>query len=142
MSNHTRYRREIAELTDILIRSGVDESRIIQLLSIAPEQFNYWKKHHPELEQALHGPTPQDQAEAALVKRALGFHLSEATAEEIVDKNTGETLEILKRRTITKDVPPDVRALLFYLKNRWPERWENSGESQFEYQVENGEENL
>ena len=55
---------------------------------------------------------------------------------------SGEILEVLKRRTITKDVPPDVRALLFYLKNRCPERWDDSGESQYNYQPSPEEEGL
>ena len=75
------------------------------------------------MREALQEPTTADRAEAALLKRALGFQVSEESAEELVDKKTGELLEVLKKRTITKDVPPDVRALLFYLKNRHPERW-------------------
>ncbi|MBO5721762.1 MAG: hypothetical protein J6S19_01490, partial [Lentisphaeria bacterium] len=73
---------------------------------------------------------------------ALGFQINEATAEELVDKNSGELLEVLKRRTVTKDVPPDVRALLFYLKNCWPERWSESQSENYSYTPEDEEKNL
>ncbi len=66
---------------------------------------------------------PIDRIEEALLKRALGFSVEESVSEDIVDKKTGETLENTKRRVTRKEVPPDVRALLFWLKNRRPGRW-------------------
>lgn len=128
------YRRETAELAGILTRMGIGTNEMIRLLGVEAALFERWQKKHPELRQALQTPTPEDRAEDALVKRALGFQINEATAEEIVDKKTGEILEVLKRRTITKDVPPDVRALLFYLKNRWPERWGDTRSEDFAYE--------
>ncbi len=68
-------------------------------------------------------PSPQKQAEDALLRRALGFKQKEIHSEDMVDKKTGEQLEILKRRVVSKEVAPDVRALLFWLKNRCPQRW-------------------
>ena len=93
----------------------------------------------------LRAPTPSaaaELAENALLRRALGFQVCESSAEELVDKKSGEILEVLKLRTITKDVPPDVRALLFYLKNRCPERWDDSTDSQYNYQPSAEEEDL
>ena len=105
-----------------------------------PERSARWR--YPELQSAINEPTPAVRAEEALIKRALGFKISEATAEELVDKNSGELLEVLKRRTITKDVPPDVRALLFYLKNRWPERWSESQSENYTYTPDEDERDL
>lgn len=135
MNQTLRYRREIAELTEILTRLGIAITDIIRLLGVPAERFEQWQSKHPELRKALSAPSAEDRAEAALVKRALGFQISEATSEEVVDKKSGEILEVLKRRTVTKEVPPDVRALLFYLKNRWPERWDDSAANDH-YQLE------
>lgn len=66
---------------------------------------------------------PLDEVEEALLRRALGGRQEEAVTEEMIDKNTGEILETAKRRKVSKEVLPDVRALLFWLKNRRPERW-------------------
>ena len=121
-----RYRRENAEIAALLRRNGIAPLEIMRLLGVSEECFQKWQLQHSDFRKALEEPPLADQAEAALLKRALGFQVSEASAEELVDKKSGELLEVLKRRTITKDVPPDVRALLFYLKNRHPERWSDS----------------
>ena len=142
MSNN-RYRREIAQITGIFVRHGLPENEIIHLLGVSTEQFLRWKKSHPELAEALQSTSTADRAEQALLKRALGFTINESSAEELVDKKSGEVLEVLKRRTITKDVPPDVRALLFYLQNRHPERWDRShANSNWEYEAEESEKDL
>ena len=142
MKKRPVYRCEIAELTVLLRRLGLEKPDIIRLLNIPPERFDLWQKRHPELQNAMQEPTPAIRAEEALIKRALGFQISEATAEELVDKNSGELLEVLKRRTVTKDVPPDVRALLFYLKNCWPERWSENQNENYSYTPEDEEKNL
>ena len=69
------------------------------------------------------GEAPQDDVEKALLRRALGFRQEEIHTEDLCDKKTGEVLEAVKRRTVIKDIAPDVRALLFWLKNRRPGRW-------------------
>ena len=135
MNKKILYRHEIAELTAMLTGMGIPPLEITRLLGIDETLWQRWQKNHPELRNALQAPTPEEQAEAALIKRALGFQINEATAEEIVDKKTGEIQEVLKRKTITKDVPPDVRALLFYLKNRWPERWDNVHSEDFSCEI-------
>ena len=66
---------------------------------------------------------PRDEVERALLRRALGFRQEEIHTEDLCDKKTGEVLESFRRRTVVKDVAPDVRALLFWLKNRRPARW-------------------
>lgn len=68
-------------------------------------------------------PKPADEVEAALLRRALGFQQQEIYSEDMIDRKSGEILETAKRKVVTKEVPPDVRALLFWLKNRQPERW-------------------
>ena len=131
-----RYKHEYAELTALLIRCGIALPEIIRLLGVTNLQFDQWQKKHSDLQSALAEPTIADRAEAALIKRALGFQINEESSEELIDKKTGELLEVLKKRTITKDVPPDVRALLFYLQNRHPERWsENKNQSAAEFEI-------
>lgn len=142
MKKKSVYNRKTAELTALLRRAGLGKDDIISLLDIPQERFEQWLKKHHELQTALAEPTPADRAEEALIKRALGFQINEATAEEMIDKNTGELLEVLKRRTVTKDVPPDVRALLFYLKNCWPERWSETQSEKFSYEPAEDEANL
>jgi hypothetical protein len=87
--------------------------------------------------------TPEKQAEDALLRRALGFKQKEIYSEDMIDKKTGEQLEMLKRRVISKEIAPDVRALLFWLKNRCPQRWsEKQAESNYDLELDEDEESL
>ena len=140
--NNLRYRPEAAELTRLLRRMGVKNDEIARLLGVTAEKLLRWQSQHPDFKKAMAEPAAAELAEDALLRRALGFKVCESSAEELVDKKSGEILEVLKRRTITKDVPPDVRALLFYLKNRCPERWDDSGETPYSYQPSPEEEEL
>lgn len=84
---------------------------------------------------------PVDAVEKALLKRALGFTQREIQTEEIFDKESGELLSTGKRRIVAKEVLPDVRALLFWLKNRRPSRWRErietrENEPEFEFDEE------
>lgn len=54
--------------------------------------------------------------ENALVKRALGYEWDEKTIEVSEKDGTRE-------KTVTRNVPPDTAALIFYLKNRLPAKW-------------------
>ena len=54
---------------------------------------------------------------------ALGFSQEEVYLEDIIDKKSGEVVELAKRKVVKKTIPPDVRALLFWLKNRYPDSW-------------------
>ena len=131
-----RYRRENAEIAALLTYCNTPQTEIIRLLGITAECFKKWQEQHRSFREALNGPTLADRAEAALIKRALGFQINEESSEELIDKKSGELLEVLKKRTITKDVPPDVRALLFYLQNRHPERWcENKNQTFTEIEI-------
>ena len=73
---------------------------------------------------------PLDAIEKALLKRALGFKQEEVHTEEMIDRESGKVLETAKRRKVTKEIVPDVRALLFWLKNRRPERWRERREAE------------
>jgi hypothetical protein len=73
---------------------------------------------------------PEDKIEQALLKRALGFVQEESVTEEVIDSETGMVKETAKRRRVSKEVPPDVRALLFWLKNRRPDRWKERNGNQ------------
>ena len=52
----------------------------------------------------------------------------EIYSEDIIDKDSGKITNLAKRKIVKKTVPPDVRALLFWLKNRYPDRWKDKVE--------------
>ncbi|MCD8010939.1 MAG: helix-turn-helix domain-containing protein [Lachnospiraceae bacterium] len=104
-------------------RDGLTNEQIAENMGISESTFYKWKKEHPEISQALkEGKAVVDRkVENALLRRALGFTIKESRIETQKD---GET----KHVTIWKDVPPDVTACIFWLKNRKPEEWRNKPE--------------
>lgn len=87
----------------------------------------------------------QKDTEDALLKRALGFVHEEIYSEDIIDKDSGRITNLTKRKVIRKNVPPDVRALLFWLKNRYPDRWKdkiNAPPDDMQYDFDEDEMNL
>ena len=66
---------------------------------------------------------PDDRVERALLKRALGYRNTEIYSEEIIDRKTGLPTGEVKKKCVTKFVPPDVRAATVWLQNRRPDRW-------------------
>lgn len=60
------------------------------------------------------------KVENALLKRALGYTYTETRREGTANSIKNGTAKITK---IEKTVPPDVAAIIFWLKNRKPEEW-------------------
>ena len=103
--------------------SGIDETAMAQAFDLTVREFMNICRKHPELARAAKQGKLDDPVEEALLRRAIGFRQTEVVCEDIVDKSSGESTGTCKKKTVTKEVPPDVRALLFWLKNRRPERW-------------------
>lgn len=95
-------------------RDGLTEEQIAGNIGICRDTLNEWKKRFPAISDALkRGKAPVDfEVENALLKRACGYEYEEKRTDA-----TGNTV------TITRHVPPDVAAGIFWLKNRRPDRW-------------------
>lgn len=127
-------------------KSGLDKKSTAEKLNISVREFNQLTRELPRLKNAFDegkNLAPAQQVEDALLRRALGFQQQEIYSEDIVDKKTGEQLETLKRRVVSKEIAPDVRALLFWLKNRCPQRWsEKQTQNDFDLELDEDEESL
>jgi len=107
-------------------------------MGVASSTFYLWQNRFPEIMEALKkGKAPVDtQVENALLKRALGYSYVETVTEfELSDTgmkdNDGKPVmekKIKSVRSIKKEVPPDVGAGAFWLKNRRPDRWREKRE--------------
>ncbi len=127
-------------------QSGLNEKSTAEKLNISIVEFEQLLEKLPHLRNAFEtgvNRTSEKKAEDALLRRALGFRQKEIYSEDIVDKKTGEPLETLKRRIVSKEIAPDVRALLFWLKNRCPQRWsEKQTQNDFDLELDENENNL
>ena len=127
-------------------KSGLDKKSTAEKLNITVIEFEQLMQELPRLKNAFEAGknmAPEQQVENALLKRALGFQQKEIYSEDMVDKKTGEQLETLKRRVVSKEIAPDVRALLFWLKNRCPQRWsEKQTSNDFDLELDEDEKSL
>lgn len=114
-------------------REGFTEKQIAHKVGVSEATWHHWKSRQPELSESLkiNKFMADAEVENALYKRAKGYTVTEVV-EEVYGTATGEFDEnnkpIIKhdkvhRRTIKKEIPPDVTAQIFWLKNRQPETW-------------------
>lgn len=118
----------LVEITD-WVREGVSPKEIAERLGVHYSTFHAWVKKGRDGEER-YAPLavvltqakkePDRQVEAALLKRAIGYQYEEVTQDEKLDRDGN--VQVLKK-TVTRDVPPHLTSIIFFLANRQPERW-------------------
>lgn len=80
-----------------------------------------WSNRFPDIANTLKkGKAPVDQqVENALLKRALGYDYEETITE--MEEVGGKPKKHIRR--VSKHMPGDTTAMIFWLKNRRPDRW-------------------
>lgn len=117
-------------------RDGLTEAQIVNNMGISIRTFTDWKARFPAISASLKkGKAPVDFAvENALLKRALGYDYEETITEveEIPGGKGPDGQPIIRQkkhiRKITKHMPADTTAQIFWLKNRRPDRWRDKVE--------------
>ena len=126
-------------------RDGITNDQIAQNIGVSGRSFADWVSRFPSLSSTLKkGKAPVDiQVENALLKRALGYDIKETVTEveEIPTKRTdadGKPIFIQKKhiREVTKHIPGDTTAQIFWLKNRRPDKWRDKQETNVGIDVE------
>lgn len=118
MAKWERIQEQLPTLTK-MTREGNSETEIIEYLKISRSTFYRMKKIHPELQEALDEGyrTSLEKVEAALYKSAIGYSYDEITQER---DNNGNMIET---KRVTKDVQPNVSAIMNILKNKRTNDW-------------------
>lgn len=109
-------------------RDGLTEEEIIKRLGVGASSFARYKNEFRELRESLkRGKEEADYAvEDSLFKRATGYKYEEVTRQlaERINPATGEPETYMAEvKRVTKEVPPDTTAAIFWLKNRRPDKW-------------------
>ena len=99
------------------VLDGVGEREIAERLGISKSTLIRYKKSHKELARVLNAGRDKviSDVENALLKKAMGYKYTEVRT---VDK--GDKVEVT---TTEKEVPPDLSAISFVLRNYCPEKW-------------------
>nr|DAM36036.1 MAG TPA: terminase small subunit [Caudoviricetes sp.] len=104
-------------------RDGLTDEQIFKNLGISRDTFYKYKEKYADFSDALKkGKEVADiEVENALFKRAIGYKYKEVIKEvkEIDGKKTTYVKEVIK------EMPGDVGAQIFWLKNRKSNKWKD-----------------
>lgn len=114
-------------------RDGHTDKQIFEALGVGHNSFYLAKKAHPELAEALrvNKQIADLTVENSLYMRALGRETEEVTKEVRTDARGKVTTKHI--RTVTKYIPPSDTAIIFWLKNRQPDKWRDKVIQKIEY---------
>jgi hypothetical protein len=123
----TKYKPEYAEQAYKLACEGFTDKKIAGFFKVREKTINNWKKIHSEFLQSLKRGKDEfdnDVIEASLAKRASGYQYTEVTKaiSKETDRKTGKA-KMVTIKEVTKEIAPDPTSMIFWLKNRRPDRW-------------------
>jgi glycerophosphoryl diester phosphodiesterase len=119
-----KYNKNFPSIAKEFAREGFVDIEIAKKLGISRASYYNYQLKYPEFRDAIiEGKIPVDiEIEDSLIKKAKGYYYEEKHTEiEIVN---GEPKPKLIK-TIKKHVPASDTAIIFWLKNRKPERWKD-----------------
>ena len=113
----THVKPRLSEVAD-WVRNGSSDKEVARRLGIAADSLIEYKKRFPEFSECLKNTRAyvDGQVENALLKRAIGYDVEEV-AQEIYSDGSKHV------KKIKRHIPPDITAMIFWLKNRRPEKW-------------------
>ncbi len=119
----TQYRQLFAHQAYFLCRNhGYTDPQLAEVLDVSLTTLRAWKKKRAAFRQAIQmgkNEFDQEHLEAALLKCATGFVRKQVTTRTI--RQDGQ--EYTETVEVREEVPGDVRAQIFWLCNRDPQRW-------------------
>lgn len=143
----TKYKPEFVKIAGELCQEkGYTNKNLAQHFGVSESVIKVWKNRYSAfLATIKKGKDSFDSqvVEQVLLKRAKGYSYDETTKEPvIVDKGKvdgevieeGETVEeaveqsLVITKVVTKEVAPSEVAIIFWLKNREPQRWSDKKE--------------
>jgi len=110
MARPTKYEPYLVDLVFWMAQAGLTDKEMAAEMEIAESTFHKWKQDHPEFSESIKRgkETPDDEVEAALLRKAKGFKFKEGGRERVA--------------------LPDTTACIFWLKNRRPAMWRDKHE--------------
>lgn len=118
----SKYHDRVPEQARKLSIAGWTDAQMAEFFGIGLSTLHRWKHEFPEFQDALKAKGQADaEVEASLFMRATGY-----SHPDVHISNFQGAITITP---IIKHYPPDSTAMIFWLKNRQPERWrEKPGE--------------
>lgn len=127
----TDYQPEYNEQVYKLCLLGATDKDLADFFNVDERTVNNWKEKHDEFFQSLKkGKQEADIVIAdALFNKAKGFTVKTQKAFKLKNQENGkgstESIEIVE---VEETYPPDTTAIIFWLKNRQPDKWRDKRE--------------
>lgn len=115
--------KKTPRLAYLFIYGGATEQEICDHLSINSSIWQEWKGLYTELSEAIERAKDKGrdiEVENALLKRALGYEVSEQTVETKIINGKPEPVSGSQRK---RHVEPNTPAISLWLRNRRPDKW-------------------
>lgn len=121
MGRRTKYSHALSVVILELFSRGKTDKQVCEIIGISEKTLNNWKNKFPGfLPSVRAAKSITDEAmEMRLIQRGMGYDFTE---EKLSWDKYGNEL----RGTVRRHVPPDVGAILNWLKNRQPEKWRDT----------------
>lgn len=110
---------------------GCTDKQLGAIFGVSHKTVESWTTKYPEFKAAKkdgRDAYDTEKVEHAFLKRAMGFEYVERTTRRVYLRGTNE--EGIKVKVpaqevteVTRYIPPDVKACIYWLQNRDPERW-------------------
>lgn len=118
----TKFKPEYIEQAAKLCALGATEEQLADFFSVNISTLYEWRDKHPQFSESIkEAKNALDaQVEQSLFRRAMGYS---HPAVKIFNDN-GAALKV----DYTEHYPPDATSMIFWLKNRQPQKWRDRQE--------------
>lgn len=113
----SKFSSALLKQVRFLAEKGCTDVEMASFFEVSEKTLNTWKKEHPDFMEALKvgKSIADDRVQNALFQRAVGF----SHPDTYVSNHRG----VVTLTPITKHLPPETTAAIFWLKNRRPAEW-------------------
>jgi hypothetical protein len=117
-----KFRNDFSRQVYYLTRLGARMSDVAEFFGVMPATVHAWGESNEDFQRAVREGSTMFGMKVAetLGQRALGYDYTETETAEHMDRN-GHIRTLTK--VTHKHMPPDVTAIIFYLKNRHRDQW-------------------
>ena len=115
----TKYQPAYAEQARKLALLGMTDKEMGDFFGVAESTLHLWKKEHPEFSESL--KAGKDGADTGVATSLYLSALGGGTVTEVKEETDAEG-NVITKKTV-KELPANVTAQIFWLKNRQPQKW-------------------
>ena len=113
------YRPAYAKQAHKLALLGLTDAKMANFFEVTEQTINNWKRDHPEFFESI--KSGKEDADARIAAAMYHSALGGGTVTELKEE-TDDDGKVVYRKTV-KELPANVTAQIFWLKNRQPHTW-------------------